>query len=597
MSARLRRRVDGDEGAALVLVLGTMVILTMFALTSLGLVMGAMKPTRVDQDSKRAFAAAQAGVDDFIARSNSNDTYYKNVATDTSNLAIAPTPAAPRGATVPGSRVNDQTFRYRMLSSVTEVAQTGTIRLEVTGYATNKSDVVSRKVIANLRPDSFLNYIYVTNYEVQDPELYANRLGLFYATLNNQLYLFYANPYQVKTQCQDYYYGNRKNARWRVNPTNPNTSLWRVPANSNGTPIAGVNPSEYTGGSFSGNVYDFNCQEIQWTGGDIVQGPLHSNDALQINGAVRFQDIKTETSWNTNPANGHLWWGGYTNDLPDNQPVYEAPLVMPSDNSELQTVATTSDGCTYSGATRITLVGNKMQVWSPGTTVAAANANGATCLSSNRTDLLNVPKVIFVKDRATSCSPGVVNGTTGVGFPLTALGENPTYGRDNPDFSCDKGDVYVQGTFSGATTIAASHDVVITGDIRYASGVTGTDVLGLIANRNAWVYHPVDGSGENLSGFTPVYNINAAILTLQNSFLVQNYDLGDNLSPTNAVATKLNVVGSIAQQFRGPVGTGGSPGTGYLKNYVWDSRLPANPPPFFIKPVSSPWYLEKLTDS
>ena len=46
----------------------------------------------------------------------------------------------------------------------------------------------------------------------------------------------------------------------------------------------------------------------------------------------------------------------------------------------------------------------------------------------------------------------------------------------------------------------------------------------------------------------PTVKIDAAILSLQHSFIVDNYQCGAKLG-------KLTVNGAIAQQFRGPVGT------------------------------------------
>ena len=66
------------------------------------------------------------------------------------------------------------------------------------------------------------------------------------------------------------------------------------------------------------------------------------------------------------------------------------------------------------------------------------------------------------------------------------------------------------------------------------------------------------------------------------SFGVQSYQYGAKLGT-------LKVYGSLAQRFRGPVGTTGSPGTGYLKDYNYDSRLRYAPPPYFLDPVRSGW--------
>ena len=77
--------------------------------------------------------------------------------------------------------------------------------------------------------------------------------------------------------------------------------------------------------------------------------------------------------------------------------------------------------------------------------------------------------------------------------------------------------------------------------------------------------------------------IEAAILSLQHSFIVDNYDCGR--------LDDLTVTGAIAQKYRGPVGTGSgtNPSTGFLKNYTYDDRFRYRSPPYFMNPVDASW--------
>lgn len=51
----------------------------------------------------------------------------------------------------------------------------------------------------------------------------------------------------------------------------------------------------------------------------------------------------------------------------------------------------------------------------------------------------------------------------------------------------------------------------------------------------------------------------------------------------------LNVLGAIAQKYRGPVGTGTvtSISTGYAKNYVCDERFRLKAPPKYLNPITT----------
>jgi hypothetical protein len=163
---------------------------------------------------------------------------------------------------------------------------------------------------------------------------------------------------------------------------------------------------------------------------------------------------------------------------------------------------------------------------------------------------------------------------------------------------------------------------------------TGTATLGLIANNNVRIYHPVKetykGSGvgnktcnKNKKGETEVYNstlgeceytenynecdapnlnasedklhgwgslenpwIYAAILSTTHSFVVDNYNCGAKLGD-------INLEGALAQNYRGIVGTGG--GTGYFKDYKYDSRLAVDEPPYFLSPLNAGWKVARET--
>ena len=94
-----------------------------------------------------------------------------------------------------------------------------------------------------------------------------------------------------------------------------------------------------------------------------------------------------------------------------------------------------------------------------------------------------------------------------------------------------------------------------------------------------------DVSGQTLKNPT----IDAAILALQHSFIVDNFDCGN---PANT--GQLNIFGALAQKFRGAVGTG-TANTGYLKNYAYDNRLAVLLPPYLFDITTSGWLLSRET--
>ena len=155
------------------------------------------------------------------------------------------------------------------------------------------------------------------------------------------------------------------------------------------------------------------------------------------------------------------------------------------------------------------------------------------------------------------------------------------------------GTVYVEGTYSKSLTIAGTSDVIINGNIyptsvagKLGTAPTGAPTLGLIATNFVRVYHPCTSFGGNQSGYMTEPYIYAAILSTAHSFLVDNYKCGAHME-------ELNVIGAIAQKYRGPVGQVGS--HGYLKEYVYDQRVATEEPPYFLSPLKTGWKVARET--
>lgn len=579
MTRTTRQRRSGDDGFALVAVLGTMAVLSLFLLSTLNYSLQSMPGSRGDQDGKAALAAAQAGIDDYLSRLNANGSYWTSG--DTGNAAFS------TGLSIAGTGGTQATFTYQVLSTVQEVASSGTLRLAVTGKSRGKT----RKLTATLKPVGFLKYVYYTDVEAVDPVLYS---GFWQATVGgvdnytgtgNGTYYYVADPDTVNAMCGRYYYAGRSNTSYTSSAASP------------------IHVYEYKNGAFrydraitNGTVAtlggeslapDQRCKNIQWIAGDVVDGPLHTNDSLWISGSPLFMSEKTETSWN-DPA-GKFWWGAGTPSSSGKKPSYFAPVKLPPSNSALRAAAVTN-GCVYSGATKITFTNASMTVHSPNTTTATKPACFTPANRANPQTITPIPPVIYVEGTT-------IATCAGVGYPLTANGRTESQRGATPDHDCHLGNAYVSGVLKGKTTLGSDNDVVITGNLTYegdnltTAAVEGTNVLGLIANNYIWVYHPVDAAGTNvLTGAQEVHNISAAILSVRHSFLVQSWDSGAAL---NSGGQKLNVTGSISQKFRGPVGT--STPNGYLKNYVYDPRLLNIPPPYFLQPEEAPWQVHKVS--
>ncbi len=333
-------------------------------------------------------------------------------------------------------------------------------------------------------------------------------------------------------------------------------------------------------GVFLRNGRDPNCN-INWVSGDVINGPMYTQDQYLIYGSNtptfgRNANDKIESAApGTNPSNicannnsGTIVEDNCANAVTKGTPVPNAPTISPPSNNTQLYADATSYGRTYTGTTTITL---------NGTTATIVN-----CPTSCTTSTVNLTQspVIYVNN-GTSCTP--------YGYsPYTV-----TYSTSG----CT-GDVYISGNYTTPLTVGAANNIIITGNLTTSSSgpstLTGNAALGLIANAFIRVMHGVtypDGSCDNNSTnvsnqTTPNLTIDAAMLAIQHSFIVDNFSCGASLG-------NLTVNGAIAQYFRGAVGTTG--GTGYLKNYTYDDRLKTLSPPYLFDISTADWQLSRET--
>jgi len=591
-----------DDGFVLVVVMGAVAVLSLFILGTLTYAVNTLPPSGRDVAGKKAEAAAQAGIDEYIARLNINDTYYTNNGVDSTNGAYS------GWKPIQGTGTAGASYTYRLLTTTADTSASGIVRLKVTGQSTSGGQAVNRTLLASLQRKGFLSFLYTTDLEATDPALYRSST---YASKNNasactylpgsppclndgrgNLYLWHPDPGKVDPICSQYYYAGRVGASYS---SGTYTELhYTYDTGSGAVTGFSTNPLQAS----SSNIISGFCSEIQWTGGDVVNGPLHTNDAMQINGPALFSNRQTETGWADTaapaPAANHRWWGSGTPSTSGYKPSYAAPIPLPDTNTTIRTVADPNQagavGCLYAGGTKITFSGTFMTVFSPQTTASNTPSRCLDVASNSNPQVKSIPPVIYI-DNASTCG-----SITSVGYP--SAGEDVATTRTTTRYDCHHGDAFISGSLSGRTTVATANDIVVTGDTTYAGGTTGADALGLVANNYVWVYHPVKSDGSNLlSTSAAVRHIDAAIFGVQHSFIVQNYDQGALLSSASDDSTKLTVRGVIVQKFRGPVGTSGSSGgTGYFKNYLYDSRLFYAPPPYFLQPTSAPWSVSKTSD-
>jgi len=331
---------------------------------------------------------------------------------------------------------------------------------------------------------------------------------------------------------------------------------------------------------------------ISFVPGDVINGPMHTEDTAAICGdgtnshgpvfgrtsadQIQVGGLSNETSGGVNGTQYNSGNCQLSYKMVGTLVEPGPTLLPPPSNAQLLNVAQ-SGGYVYTGNTTIALTGTTMTV-----TNSTSGNTGPTGVG------LAMPSngVIYVTSAsAPPCAEAYTPGTANALYPPVA----------SNIASC--GNVFVSGNYGSSLTIASDNDVIIDGNIiptgtpltTPATVPSGTALVGLVANNFVRVEHGC-ASGSNVANqtFTSPY-IYAAILAVQHSFIVDNYNCGAQLGT-------LNVYGTIAQLFRGVVGTSGGQGTGYFKGYSYDNRLQYAEPPYFLNPVSVAWKVQRQTE-
>jgi hypothetical protein len=548
-----------DGGYALPAVIGLALVLLILVSGSLTVTASGLRKADTDQDYSAALAAAYAGAEEYQSRLSNDSTYtrYGNInSTFTKTpLSTVTMPAVTNPAfdvskngtwgTVPGSD-GRASFRYEVNNA--SYGLNGKLQLRVTG----RVDRSTRTIVADIRQKGFLDFLYFTEYETVDPLVNG-----------------------ASADCERH--------------------AWGTPARPSG------------------------CTTIQFAAGDVIDGPVHSNDQLVIC-STRFKGAVTSSSTlpyknQCSPSPTFDVGTGVTYRSEVNLPPTNSQMAKEGRN-DLKATEVPRPGCLYTGPTTITLLADgRMNVVSPWTkftnvsfTSGINSANPAQCGSLselNSTAGATIPtldkNLVFVQNVPPSGDPNAWT-TTPPGFTCNATGANsswtygttryPMAGESSPDtststspaYGCTNGDAFVKGDFKGEMTVASENYIYVTGDIKYVN--LESSMLGLVGQNAVWVYNPMNFSSSPAVAVQSATNrtIQAAILSVKHTFMVQNYQFG-------GARGTLTVLGAIAQLFRGTVGQGSN---GYLKAYTYDDRLKAAAPPKFLTPVSTTYGVSKF---
>jgi hypothetical protein len=541
----VRRRLASEDGFTMVVALGVLMVTSLLIGAVYVAVDGGVQLSQRDLNGQRAYYNARAGENAFLYQLNQNPNYWSTCSND----------YQPTATTVPGSStggkysyvpVYNSGYSNSNCTSTNAISalidpNTGTLRMEFTGYAGPNNAAgtpsVKRTLVASFRKPSPLDFLWYTDHEMKDPVLDSKD-----CTGEKYYYQYTTVPSTIANNC-----------------------------------------------------------EINWVSGDTMSGPLYTNDQYLIysgNSPIFGRQGTSDQIESSAPTasvcvSNNCQKAKFYGDgaVAGAEPV---PLPQSVSSTQLLADANANNGAgdsVFTGTTTINLSGAGATISNcPGTTSTASCSTGSQGTWLNKT-IATLPPIIYVQS-GSSC-PSAYSAST---YATNSSGQY--YG------AC--GDVYVHGTYSQPLTIVSDHDIIVIGNASTSvcytpttactanpglttttdgsGNPTGSATLGLVAGDFVRVMHP---STTGINTPQPI-TIDAAILTLSHSFMVDNYSSGSN-NPQ----PQLTVHGAIAQRYRGIVGQVGS--TGYLKNYSYDDRLKVLLPPYLFSLSTAGWQVSRET--
>jgi hypothetical protein len=565
---KLRTLARAEDGITLIIAVLVMFVAGLLVVAAFTAADGDIQLSHDSTIQKQAVYASLAGVQEYQYHLEKEPNYWQTCEAPASavpenkyehyeikllaaNGKSACSTSKPFETMIESSGAAANTFRIESIGCAGKQEITNCTTAQEAEKAKHTDNMQMRRIVASFKSTGFLQFVYFTRYEDEDPALYT-----------------------PKANCATYY------------------------------EVKGVKRSS-------------ECALIEFVTGDGVKGPMHTDDKTVVCGSPEFgrtgRSIPDKVELN----------GGYVEICGGGKPIFNTAtksytvgkeLIPPTSDESLSSYVESANR--FQGVTQLTLNGT---------------TNKITVVNKGVEKTINWPEngLIYVEEPEESV------GTCEYGY--TSHGADGSNEKESETYCAN---VYVHGTYSKSLTIAAQDDLVVDGST-YPTSVasslgsepSGTATLGLIATQFVRVYHPVaetykanksskgsyscnngdsyKGSGiceyENGPEGCDAPNLNAtqdkeaggygwgtqeniwiyaAILSTKNSFVVDNYNCGNELG-------KLNVFGAIAQNFRGIVGTSGN--TGYIKNYTYDERLATDEPPYFLQPLNTGWEVNRET--
>ena len=163
-----RARATAEQGFTMVVVLGVLLVTSLLLTAVFYAMQGEIQNGTTDLATKRAYAAATAGVNAYLYQLNQNPNYWNTCSNDVQSTPVS-VPGSTDGATYSYAPIyanGNTTCTSNVINSLIDNT-TGTIRIVFTGNAGTRP-VVTRAMVVSFRMDSPLDFLWYTHFESVD---------------------------------------------------------------------------------------------------------------------------------------------------------------------------------------------------------------------------------------------------------------------------------------------------------------------------------------------------------------------------------------------------------------------------------------------
>ncbi|MGV3618235.1 MAG: hypothetical protein ACO1SV_23145 [Fimbriimonas sp.] len=330
---------------------------------------------------------------------------------------------------------------------------------------------------------------------------------------------------------------------------------------------------------------------------DRIRGPAHSNNAnssdFQINWANTTAPIFEGQL--TSVSNQIDYSPSRPSTETQFQKVYRAgsrgyqlgvdPIPLPA-SSDMQRDAAwgastgfpTTNGVYTRTNGGIYIRGDSSIVMSVGTggvqVIRVTQGSTVTTITFNQTTKVMTRQVGTGTITTTTGANGVIYSANDITGLSGTIADNVLGGTGNSE-------IVARNSMTIAADVNAGRTITVNNTLRHNSQIDFSQSMDAVVNKRAGILGLIGRNVRVATGAPTAMQIDAVILAgsssnSDGSFFVQDYN---TKSPTGT----LRITGGIIQKARGPVGTlsGNLIGTGYAKDYYYDSRIAENPPPYF----------------